>query len=81
MGDYDVIIEIDYYGDELNAVFRKGGRIYIYPLEEVQTLVDILSNGGAEVIDKTVYSQNERMTYEEFKERYRDDDEPDYLRY
>lgn len=78
--DYNVWIEIEYFGDELNAVFHHySGRVNIYPLDDVAQLVDKLKAGGAEVIDKTVYSQNERMTYEEYMERY--GEVPDYLRY
>lgn len=50
----DIQIEIDYYGDELNAVFRKGDKVYIYPLDEVAEIVNRLYESGALVIDNTV---------------------------
>lgn len=61
----DVVLEIEYYGDELTAVFRKGGHVYTYPLAEVEEIVNRLHDSGAEVIDYTVdgvytvYSQEE----------------------
>lgn len=61
----DVLIEIDFFGDELTAVFHKDGHIYTYPLAEVEAIVNRLHNSGAEVIDRTVegdytvYSQEE----------------------
>lgn len=79
MANYDVWIEIDYFGDELNAVFHKEGQVNVYPLDEVRNVVERLEAGGAEVIDKTVYSQTERMTWDEYKDKY--GEEPDYLRY
>ena len=75
MTDFGMVIELDYYGDELNAVFYKGGKVYIYPMDEVESVVNKLRSAGVEVIDKTVYSQEEEMTYEEYKERY---GEPEY---
>ena len=50
----DVTIEIEYYGDELNAVFHKGDKVYIYPLDEVAEIVNRLYESGALVIDNTV---------------------------
>ena len=70
MTDFDMVIEIDYYGDELNAVFKKGGHIYIYPMVEVEAVVNKLREAGVEVIDKTVYSQEEEMTVEEYVDTY-----------
>lgn len=70
MTDFDMVIEIDYFGSELNAVFKKGGHVYVYPMDEVRDVVDRLEAAGVEVIDKTVYSQEEEMTVEEYYERY-----------
>jgi hypothetical protein len=55
-GTGDVLIEIDYFGGELNAVVHKGGHIYVYALDDpaAQEFVSRMQSSGAEIIDKTV---------------------------
>ncbi len=56
----DIEIEIEFYGDELDVVIRKDGRIYIYPVDEVNEMLDNLLPGWY-----SVYAQETEFTPEE----------------
>ena len=61
----DVTVEIIHAGDEIDAVFKKDGHVYVYPLDEVRDVVGRLEASGADIVDRTVdgvytvYSQEE----------------------
>lgn len=49
----DVEVEIEVFGDEVDAVFKKGGKVYIYEInDEIAEKLDNLVPGWY-----TVYSQ------------------------
>lgn len=56
----NIEIKIETYGDELNAVIRKDGKIYVYPVDEVNNMLDNLLPGWY-----SVYAQEEEFTPEE----------------
>ncbi len=56
----DIEIEIEFYGDELNAVFRKDNKIYVYPVDDINELLDKLLPGWY-----SVYAQETEFTPEE----------------
>ena len=77
---YAITIEVDFYGDQENVVVKKGGKVYIYPVEDNPNLFDHLrtkleGEKGVKIKDKreheqarlTVYSQMETYTMEEYK--------------
>lgn len=76
---YDIVLEIDYYGDELNLVIKKGGHVDIYPMDEAQHILDRLEpyqDEGVIIKDhtkKTVYSQKDEYTQEEYDNLRRGD--------
>ena len=71
---YDIVLEIDYFGDELNVVVRKGGHVYIYPMDGAGAqILDNLLVDGVTLKNKTnmtVYSQKDDYTQEEYDEQF-----------
>src|SRR3989304_7148219 len=67
---YDIVLEIDYFGDGLDVVVRKGGHVYIYPMDGAGApILDNLLVDGVTLKNKTnmtVYSQKDDYTQEEY---------------
>ena len=74
---YAITIEVDFYGDQENIVVKKGGKVYIYPVEDNPDLFGKLKSRlegepGVKIKDKreqsrlTVNSQIETLTKEEY---------------
>ena len=75
---YAITIECDVFGNEQDVVVKKGGKIYIYPVDKNPNLFDHLrtkleGKPGVRIKDHTeqsrltVYSQMEKMTVEEYR--------------
>ena len=78
---YAITVDCDIYGDQENVVIKKGGKIYIYPVEDNPNLFDHLrtkleGEKGIKIRDKreqarlTVYSQVEKHTVEDYDKMF-----------
>lgn len=56
----DIEIEITTFGDELDVVIKKDGKVYVYPVDEVNEMLDKLLPGWY-----SVYAQETEFTPEE----------------
>ncbi len=57
----DVEVEIEIFGEEANAIFYKGDRVYLYPVEDIEEVLDRLVPGWY-----TIYRQSLPIDEDDF---------------